>query len=121
MNRSMQKLYYSISEVSELIRVKPHVLRYWETQFPALKPKKNRAGNRAYKVRDIKFILTIKNLLYDRGYTISGARRKLREFNNDPAVLAEQLSIPFADPEKRRILMSMKKDLLELKELVDSL
>jgi len=117
----VQKLYYSIGEVSELIGVKAHVLRYWETQFPMLKPKKNRAGNRTYKVRDIKFLLTIKNLLYDRGYTIAGARQKLREANNNPDALIEQLAIPFSDPSRREKLLSLKQDLLELKELVSTL
>ena len=119
--KKVQKLYYSIGEVSELLSVKAHVLRYWETQFPMLKPKKNRAGNRTYKVRDIKFLLTIKNLLYDRGYTIAGARQKLRESNNNPDVLIEQLAIPFADPSRRERLLSLKQDLLELKELVNTL
>ena len=121
MMKPNQKLYYSIGEVSELLKVKPHVLRYWETQFPVLNPKKNRAGNRTYRVRDIKLLLAIQSLLYDRKYTIAGARRKLKEFDNDPTVLAEQLSIPFADPEKRRLLVALKKDLLELKGLVETL
>ncbi len=119
--KKVQKLYYSIGEVGELIGVKAHVLRYWETQFPMLKPRKNRAGNRTYRVRDIKFLLTIKTLLYDRGYTIAGARQKLRESHNNPDALIEQLSIPFADPNKREALLSLKQDLLELKEMVESL
>ena len=121
MKESSQKLYYSIGEVSELLGVKPHVLRYWETQFPILKPKKNRAGNRIYKVRDIKCLITIKSLLYEKGFTISGAQKKLKESSNNPDVLIEQLNIPFADPEKRRLLLSVKEDLLELKELVESI
>ncbi|UCF05437.1 MAG: MerR family transcriptional regulator [bacterium] len=121
MKKSVQKMYYSIGEVSELLGIKPHVLRYWETQFPTLKPKKNRAGNRVYKVRDIKFILTIKKLLYERGFTIAGARRKLRESNNNPDILIEQLQIPFADPGKRELVSSLKEDLLELKEMIEAL
>ncbi|HSG29470.1 MAG TPA: MerR family transcriptional regulator [Candidatus Krumholzibacterium sp.] len=121
MKKSVQKLYYSIGEVSELMGVKPHVLRYWETQFPTLKPKKNRAGNRTYRVRDIKYILSIKKLLYDKGYTISGARLKLKEANNNPDSLIEQLSIPFAEPGKFEIVLSLKQDLMDLKELVESL
>ena len=121
MKQGVQKLYYSIGEVSELINVRPHVLRYWETQFPALKPKKNRAGNRIYRVRDIKFILTIKNLLYEKGYTIAGARQKLREANNSPDMIIEQLHIPFADPDKRNAILSLKQDLRELKELIETL
>lgn len=121
MAKAMQKLYYSIGEVSELLGVKPHVLRYWETQFPALNPKKNRAGNRAYRMRDIKLLMAIRNLLYEKKYTIAGARSKLREFANDPEIAAEQLRIPFADPDKQKILASLKKDLVELLELVRDL
>lgn len=121
MKSGTQKLYYSIGEVSELLDVKSHVLRYWETQFPMLKPKKNRAGNRTYRVRDIKMLLTIKNLLYEKGFTIAGARQKLRESSNNPDVLIEQLSIPFASPEKRSVLLSIKKDLMRLRELVEQL
>jgi len=121
MVKTAQKLYYSIGEVSDLVKVKPHVLRYWESQFPVLKPKKNRAGNRTYRIRDIRLLFTIKSLLYERGFTISGARKKLREYGNDPNVVIEQLAIPFADPEKRRVLQSLKRDLLELQELVKSI
>ncbi len=121
MAKAMQKLYYSIGEVSDLLKVKPHVLRYWESQFPALNPKKNRAGNRTYRMRDIKLLIAIQNLLYDKKFTIAGARRKLREFGNDPALVAEQLKIPFADPDKQRILGSLKRDLLRLRELVETL
>ena len=67
------KLYYSISEVAELVSVKPHVLRYWETQFKMLRPRKNRAGNRSYRVKDVKMALRIRKLLYDEGFTIAGA------------------------------------------------
>ena len=115
------KRYFRIGEASRIIGVEPYVLRYWETQFPALKPRKNRAGNRVYRVKDIKYVLTIKNLLYERGFTIAGARKKLKEASTDPSVLIEQLNIPFGDPEKRRIIISLKKDLLRLKELVESL
>ena len=71
------RLYRSISEVSELVGVKPHVLRYWETQFSMLHPKKNRAGNRMYRPDEVKMLLRIKELLYDRRFTIAGARRRL--------------------------------------------
>ena len=75
----VQKMYYSIGEVSELLGVKAHVLRYWETQFPMLKPKKNKGGNRHYQMRDIELINQIKQLLYEENFTIAGARKKLRE------------------------------------------
>lgn len=71
------KMYRPISEVSELVGVKPHVLRYWETQFSMLRPRKNRAGNRMYRPEEIKMLLRIKDLLYARRFTIAGARRRL--------------------------------------------
>jgi len=73
------RAYHSISEVSAMAGVEPHVLRYWETQFKMLRPKKNRAGNRMYRPKDIALIMTIRKMLYEQGYTISGARKKLLE------------------------------------------
>jgi DNA-binding transcriptional MerR regulator len=89
------KLYYSITEVAEMAGVKPHVLRYWETEFPALRPKKNRAGNRTYRERDVKLVLLIRRLLYEEGFTIRGALRRLREKRGDEI---EQIEIPFVAP-----------------------
>ncbi|MEZ4414653.1 MAG: MerR family transcriptional regulator [Gemmatimonadota bacterium] len=74
-----KKAYYSIGEVCELTGLKPHVLRYWETQFESLRPIKNRAGNRVFKPADIEMVLLIKHLLYDQKYTITGARRHLKK------------------------------------------
>ena len=109
------KMYYSISEVSQMTGVKAHVLRYWETEFPSLRPKKNRAGNRNYRSKDIKAILVIRDLLYREKFTISGARKKLQEHYGNPDPLINQLKIPFADPHARQVLMSIKNELLELR------
>lgn len=76
------KLYYSISEVCTMTGLKPHVLRYWETAFPMLKPSKNQSGNRVYKEDDIRLIKLISNLLYQERYTIDGARKKLEEMDD---------------------------------------
>ena len=73
------KLYYSISEVAALTGLEQHVLRYWESEFPQLKPKKNRSGNRAYRAKEIKIIRYIKYLLYDEKYTIPGGKKKMSE------------------------------------------
>jgi len=78
MGTSIKKLYYSIGEVSEITGLKQYVLRYWESEFPSLSPSKNRAGNRVYKERDIQYIQLIKHLLYDKKYTIEGAKQKLK-------------------------------------------
>ena len=77
----IKKLYYSIGETAALTALKPYVLRYWETEFSALKPTKNRAGNRIYKDRDLKILFHIKYLLYDQKYTIEGARKQLKSAN----------------------------------------
>lgn len=77
------KLFFKIGEVSRITGVKSHVLRYWETEFPALNPPKNRAAQRAYRKKDIETILQIKSLLYEENYTISGARKRLREMRSE--------------------------------------
>lgn len=78
----MKKLYYSIGEVSELTGLEPHVLRYWETIFKELKPRKNSAGNRTYKDDDIATILKIKELIHDKKYSTEGAREVLEADKN---------------------------------------
>jgi len=76
------KRYFTIGEVSELCDVKPHVLRYWEQEFPQLKPVKRRGNRRYYQRQDVLMIRQIRSLLYDQGYTIGGARQQLTEGGN---------------------------------------
>jgi DNA-binding transcriptional MerR regulator len=102
------KLYYSISEASTMAKVKPHVLRYWETQFKILKPKKNKAGNRMYRKKDLKLIMAIKELLYDRGFTIEGARRKLL---SERKSMKEQMEVSFDAVDRSTLLMEVRRDL----------
>ncbi len=71
------KRYFTIGEASELCAVKPHVLRYWEQEFPSLSPVKRRGNRRYYQREDIELIRRIRTLLYEQGYTISGARQQL--------------------------------------------
>ena len=71
------KMYFRIGEVSGITRTKAYVLRYWETEFPSLKPKKTPSGHRLYRRKDVETILEIKRLLYQQGFTIDGARKKL--------------------------------------------
>lgn len=71
--------FYSIGEVCELTDLKPHVLRYWESQFKFLSPAKNRSGNRVYQRREVELIQLVKHLLYTEKYTIEGARQKVEE------------------------------------------
>lgn len=74
-----RKRYFAIGEVSELCAVKPHVLRYWEQEFPQLKPVKRRGNRRYYQHDDVQMIRRIRSLLYEQGFTIGGARQRLRE------------------------------------------
>ncbi|MGB3541914.1 MerR family transcriptional regulator [Rubrivirga sp.] len=100
----IRKLYYSIREVGEMTELKPHVLRYWETEFDALSPKKNRAGNRAYTEHDLEVVRRLKALLRDQKYTIEGARLALeREDRGDGAGLA---SLPVEDLRDLRAFLS---------------
>ncbi len=73
------KLFFKIGEVCELTETQPYVLRYWESEFPALAPAKNNSGQRIYRRRDIETILRIKALLYEEGFTIAGAKKKLEQ------------------------------------------
>jgi DNA-binding transcriptional MerR regulator len=73
------KLFYKIGEVSKITGVEPYVLRYWETEFPFLKPRKSRSGQRIYSKKDLEIIFTVRDLLYKERYTIEGVRKKLGE------------------------------------------
>lgn len=80
------KLYYRIGEVAKITGVKPHVLRYWETEFRGMVPPKSRSKQRLYRRKDIEMVLAIKRLLYDERYTIAGARQQLRELGLSKAL-----------------------------------
>jgi DNA-binding transcriptional MerR regulator len=85
------KLYYRIGEVAEIVGVEPHVLRYWETEFRSIRPQKSRKGQRIYSRRDVDKLLKVKDLLYTHGFTIAGARKRLRETGLEPAPASEAL------------------------------
>jgi len=78
--------FFSIGDVCELTDLKPHVLRYWESQFRFLSPAKNRSGNRVYQRREIEMVQLVKHLLYTEKYTIDGARQKLDEFRKNGGI-----------------------------------
>ena len=95
-----EKLFFRIGEVCDLIKVQPHVLRYWETEFPMLAPQKNRAGQRVYRRKDVEMVMRIKNLLYEEKFTIAGAKRKLQDemHRAGPRPRAEAREAPQIDP-----------------------
>ena len=82
--KTEEKLYHSISEVARITRLEPYVLRFWEKEFPMLKPRKNRGGNRIYQKSDIEMVNRIKHLLYKENYTIEGARNRLKSIKPTP-------------------------------------
>ena len=108
-----KKAYYSIGEVCDLSGLKPHVLRYWETQFDLLHPAKNRAGNRVYRPKDIELILLVKHLLYERRFTIDGARQKLKELRKTGHLEQERRDV--LEPE---VLAGMRDELNHLKVIL---
>jgi DNA-binding transcriptional MerR regulator len=111
------KRYYSISEVSELLDEKAHVLRYWETQFPLLRPKKGRGGNRMYQDRDLDMLRSIQEMLHQRGYTIAGARARINaDYRKRAEEQKAQISMDFLAPSDRRRLRSIRTELAELRD-----
>ncbi len=98
-SRIPEKLFFRIGEVCDLIKVQPHVLRYWETEFPMLAPQKNRAGQRVYRRKDVEMVLRIRDLLYEEKFTIAGAKKKLLEDMRGGSVRAKLAGeVPAAHP-----------------------
>ena len=94
------KLYFRIGEVAGLLGVESYVLRYWESEFPKLAPKKSGSGHRLYRRKDVELLLRIKHLLYDKRYTIEGARQSLNQEAKEPKsnVVQRQQASLFPDP-----------------------
>lgn len=113
------KLYFKIGEVAELTGVKPHVLRYWESEFGSFRPAKSRSQQRLYRQKDIELVLRLKDLLYNQGFTIVGAKKKLREPEPLAAAGAGQLDLPLEKTVERRLLDEVRGDLLRLRALLD--
>ena len=113
------RLYYKIGEVSQIVGVKPHVLRYWETEFSIIKPIKKDSKQRLYKKRDLKLLLRIKKLLYEDMYTIAGARKILKRLKERGAETKErQLYFNFYQENYKTQLREVKKELLEIKKIL---
>jgi len=106
------KRYFTIGEVSELCSVKPHVLRYWEQEFPQLKPVKRRGNRRYYQRGDVETIRQIRSLLYDQGYTIGGARQRMEDGIEEEAPAA---------PADQAMQTAVKESIADLEELLKSL
>ena len=112
-----KKEYYSIGEVCQITGLKPHVLRYWETQFKGLVPVKNRAGNRAYRRREIEMVQLVKELLYEKKYTIEGARQRLEDLRRNAG---DQLESELAGAKVKDTFETLADDLAGLVAYIDA-
>ena len=118
--KQIKKLYYSIGNVSEMTDLKQYVLRYWETEFSILNPEKNKAGNRRYKKEDIKVVRHIKELLYDKKFTIRGAQQYLEDYYKDKGSDSNIVSIS-SQTVDREFLIDLKEKLEETLQLLSKL
>lgn len=105
------KLYFRIGEVSRLCRLPAYVLRFWETEFPQLKPVKSSTGQRMYRQRDVENVLRIKKLLYEEGYTIAGARQQLKD---ESRTARQQSGLPFPKQNPADKLKKVRQGLQEI-------
>lgn len=119
------KLYFRIGEVSGIVGVKPYVLRYWETEFPDVRPAKSKSGQRLYKRRDVESLLRIRKLLYEEKFTINGARKRLKDWSRGDghAGEGERADSQHAGSEAlphdgRKVLLKVRKDLESLLKLI---
>ncbi len=99
------KRYFTIGEVSDLCRVKPHVLRYWEQEFTQLKPTKRRGNRRYYQHHEVLLVRRIRELLYEQGYTISGARNKLEGGRNGGRRASQNAQLSLAEVRRELLLL----------------
>ncbi len=106
--------FFSIGEVCALTGLKPHVLRYWESQFRVLSPAKNRSGNRVYQRREVELVMLVKQLLYEEKYTIDGARQRLGELRR-----AKTLRTEAAGAFKSRLASELEGELQQILEILE--
>ena len=109
------KLYLKIGEVSSIAEVEPYVLRYWESEFKAIKPSRTQSKQRIYRKKDVELILEIKKMLYEEKLTIAGAQKKLRELNSKDK---KQLRFDFNKKDQQKILREIKNELMAIRELL---
>src|SRR6185436_10449432 len=106
------KLYFRIGEVASAVGVETHVLRYWETEFRSIRPQKSSRGQRVYSRRDVETLMKVKELLYQRGFTIAGARKQLRDGGIEPREAADPTLRGAA--RMRTALVDIRKEILSL-------
>jgi DNA-binding transcriptional MerR regulator len=116
------RLYFKIGDVARLCAVEPYVLRFWETQFPQLKPNKSGTGQRLYRRREVELAMEIKRLVHEEGYTLSGARQALESGHRrpDPQPQSESAVSPDARPDAAAIVGRVRTDLREIVALLST-
>jgi len=107
------KLFFRIGEVSQLVGVEPHVLRYWESEFPGLSPKKSSSGQRMFRRKDVQLLFSIKHLLYDEKFTIEGARKALKTGKATELAASREGLFRAADP-----LAGIRQELADILKLL---
>jgi DNA-binding transcriptional MerR regulator len=117
-SRELVKLYYRIGEVSDIVGVQPHVLRYWETEFRSIRPQKSSKGQRVYSRRDVEKLLRVKDLLKNQGFTIAGARKRLSE--PEPESPPEPTEADSGAKSLRKVLLALRQDLLEMLDQINA-
>jgi DNA-binding transcriptional MerR regulator len=118
------KLFFKIGEVCEITDTQPYVLRYWESEFPALAPAKNSSGQRIYRRKDIETVLRIKQLLYDEGFTIAGAKKRLESEMSGKGATPESMAgqpnpVSDGDDRAKTVLFEVRDQLREILTLLD--
>jgi len=112
------KLYFRIGEVANAVGVETHVLRYWETEFRSIRPQKSSRGQRVYSRRDVETLLRVRELLYDRGFTIAGARKQLRDGGIEPREPADPTLRGAV--KMRAALTDIRQEIVSLLETLDT-
>ena len=117
---SSERLYYRIGEVSQITGLKPHVLRYWESEFRVIKPYKAGSPQRLYRKKDLDVILKIKKLLYEEGFTIAGAKKKIRDVERDESRSLRLKAVDYgAEGEERKLLFLIREELQGIKRILE--
>jgi DNA-binding transcriptional MerR regulator len=99
-----EKRYFRIGEVSSITGIEPYVLRYWETEFPKIKPARSRSGQRLYKKSDIEIVLEVKDLLHQKKFTIAGAKRYLQQKDKEPGLPADDSLVDTLEQVRNELL-----------------
>ncbi len=114
------KLYFKIGEVAKITKVKPYILRYWESEFKIIKPQKSQGNQRVYRRKDVELIVFIKNLLYKEKFTLDGAKKRVREFKKEEKAAGKksQMALPFTEKKLQSEMRYIRKELASVLKML---